>query len=98
MPVIYDGAFLELRAKSRLPFSHKSSIIYVWKGSKYTSTSVVTSYIVIKNREDIKPYQYQSVQRFFSEHTYVKHISDSYNSHKNKSIWNHIHLPKAYLD
>ena len=32
--------------------------------------------IVIKKRED-KPYQYQSVQRFFSEYTYVKHIRDS---------------------
>ena len=30
----------------------------------------------LKKRED-KPYQYQSVQRFFSEYTYVKHISDS---------------------
>ena len=30
----------------------------------------------LKKRED-KPYQCQSVQRFFSEYIYVKHISDS---------------------
>ena len=29
-----------------------------------------------KKRED-KPYQYQSIQRFFSEYTYMKHIPDS---------------------
>ena len=30
----------------------------------------------LKKLQD-KPYEYQSVQRIFSEHTYVKHISDS---------------------
>ena len=30
----------------------------------------------LRKREN-KPHQYQSVQRFFSEYTYVKHISDS---------------------
>ena len=60
MSVIYNGAFLELKAKNNLQFLQKSSIIYVRKGSKYTSTVVSISCIVIKKRED-KPYQYQSV-------------------------------------
>ena len=42
----------------------------------YTSAAVSISPIVIKKREH-KPHQYQSVQRFFSEYTYAKHIPDS---------------------
>ena len=32
--------------------------------------------VPLKKREG-KPYQYQFIQRFFSEYTYVKHIPDS---------------------
>ena len=48
--------------------SQKSSSVYVWKSSKYTSADVSISSIVIKKCED-KPYEYKSVQRFVSEYT-----------------------------
>ena len=45
------------------------------------------SHIVIKKREG-KPYQYQSLQRFFSEYTYVKHIPDSLQLSQNQTKLN----------
>ena len=50
----------------------------------------------IKTRED-KPYQYQSVQRFFSKYAYVKRISDSLQlSQKQSNLKSHS-LTKNFL-
>ena len=66
----------ELGAKSCQLFSQKISIIYVWKGSKYTSAAVSISCIVIKKNVKISHTNTNLFKDFSANTLYVKHIPD----------------------
>ena len=79
-----------------MPVIYEGAQSYMFKRVLHTPLQLYLFHAMPLKKREGKPYQYQSVQRFFSEYTYVKHIPD-YISHKNKP--NEIqHLPKYSLD
>ena len=60
-----------------MPVIYEGAQLYMFKRVLHTPLQLYLFHALPLKKREGKLYQYQSVQRFFSEYTYVKHIPDS---------------------